>query len=104
MGGYQEKKKLTARIVTDLSSIKGTEVDVSAKDLNADPRGRNHLTAPKSKTNADSNMPSTDLHTKRDNRLDRLDRSQFCHICVSLTLPVSGSRKRSLKESCDLLS
>lgn len=47
-----------------LSSIRGTEADVSAEDLNSDPRGRNHLAAPQSETNTHPDLPSTNLRDR----------------------------------------
>lgn len=49
-----------------LSSVKGTEVNVSAEDLNTDPRRRNHPTAPESETDVNSDLPSTNLQDRTE--------------------------------------
>lgn len=55
---------------THLSSIKGTEADVSAEDLNSNPRSRNHPAAPQSETNTRPHLPSTNLQRQNGRLTD----------------------------------
>lgn len=79
---------------------------MSAEDLKADSRSGNHPAAPECETNRHYDFPRAYLRDEMiggENDHQILSR-QRNEITRSLTLPVSGSRKRSLKESCDWLS
>lgn len=76
---------------------------MSAEDLKADSWSGNHPAAPERETNTRPNFPRAHLP---DRRVVSDDASLAVQgvIARSRTLPVSGSRKRSLKDSCDWLS
>lgn len=84
------------------SSIRGTEADVSAEDLKADSWGGDQPAAPECETNTRHHLSSAYLRDRMAAGGDDEASSEI--FTCSLTLPVSGSRKRSWKESCDWLS